>query len=108
MDLSFSRLIALRLIRVAYALSLVGLMLCGAVLAGEAVQTMRSAMTESIGMLVGAVLIVVGGGIGARIACELVVVVFRLAEYVEELAEQTAAIATNTAMGVVTAPTDRR
>lgn len=108
LDLSFTHLISVRLIKVAYALSLVGFMLSGAVLASEAVQTMRFAMVRSIGMLLGALTIVAGGAIGSRIVCGLTIVVLRLAEHAAEMTEQTATIATNTAMSAVTAPLSRK
>jgi hypothetical protein len=107
-DLSFTHLITVRWIKVAYALSLVALLLCGAMLAAEAVQAMRYAMARGLGMLLGALLIVGGGAIGSRIACELVIVVFRLSEHAAEMADQTATIATNTAMGGVSASLSRK
>lgn len=107
-DLSFTRLITVRLMRVMYPLSLVAFMLGGAGLIALAVETMPHAIWRGIGMLLGALITVVGGAIGSRVACETIIVVFRLAEHAAEMADQTATIATNTAVGATAISMSRR
>jgi uncharacterized protein DUF4282 len=93
-DFSFTQFVTTRVLRILYGVAIAAwavgsLVILAGALNGPALVALAALVFVPIGFCIAVTL--------TRIWCELVIVAFRLADHVAETAEQTAAIAVNTA-----------
>lgn len=95
-DFSFTEFVTTRLLKVVYGLSIAGWAIWALVVAAGSLAVFRYSVLKGLGGLFLAAGVFIAGTVGSRIACELTIVAFRIADHAAETAEQSAVIATNT------------